>query len=183
MNMHQEEHELVKQSVTEALIALMDIKPFSEITVTELVLKAGVARATYYRNFSSKEQVLTDYIDEILQNFYNEYPANSMQQRTEYEHIAHILDYVIRYKKQLRILHKSGLSSLYLNGMNKYFFATLNKTVLTADDKFKVYAFAGAEFNIIFNWIVSGDEENIEEISSYIRRRIINTSLFQNNNK
>lgn len=81
MNMHEEEHELVKQSLTEALISLMDVKPFSEITVTELVLKAGVARATYYRNFSSKEQVLTDYIDDILRNFYNEFPAKSMQER------------------------------------------------------------------------------------------------------
>lgn len=181
MNMHEEEHELVKQSVTEALISLMDVKPFSEITVTELVLKAGVARATYYRNFSSKEQVLTDYIDEILQSFYNEYPANSMQQRTQYEHISHILDYVIKYKKQLSILNKSGLSSLYLNGMNKYFFATLNKTALTADDKFKVYAFAGAEFNIIFNWIVTGDDENTKEISSYLKRSMFNSSLFNNN--
>ncbi|NMC56766.1 MAG: TetR/AcrR family transcriptional regulator [Eubacteriaceae bacterium] len=180
MNMHEEEHELVKQSLTEALISLMDVKPFSEITVTELVLKAGVARATYYRNFSSKEQVLTDYIDKILQSFYNEYPANSMQQRTQYEHISHILDYVIKYKKQLRILHKSGLSSLYLNGMNKYFFATLNKTALTADDKFKVYAFAGAEFNIIFNWIVTGDDENTKEISSYLKRSMFNSSLFGN---
>lgn len=98
----------------------------------------------------------------------------------EYEHIAHILEYVIRYKEQLRILHKSGLSSLYLNGMNKYFFETLNKHTLTADDKFKVYAFAGAEFNIIFNWIVSGSDENIEEISSYLKRSMFNSSLFGN---
>ena len=177
MNKHTEQHDIIKQSITQALLSLMESKPFSEITITELVTKAGIARSTYYRNYSSKEEVLATYIDEVLQDFYKEFPANSMRERFEYEHIAHILDYVMRYKKQLSILHKSGLSSIYLNAMNRYFFATLNKTALTADDKFKVYAFAGAEFNIIFSWILSDSNESMEEITAYIRQRMLDSSF------
>ena len=87
MNMHQEEHELIKQSVMEALLALMDVKPFSEITITELVSKAGIARSTYYRNYSSKEEIIAERIDDVLRDFYNEFPAHSMDERTEYEHL------------------------------------------------------------------------------------------------
>jgi AcrR family transcriptional regulator len=175
MNNHAEQHKIIKQSTVQALLSLMETKPFSEITITELIGKAGIARSTYYRNYSSKEEVLTAYIDDVLQDFYCEFPAKSMQERFEYEHIAHILDYVMRYKNQLSILHKSGLSSLYLNAMNRYFFGTLNSPTLSADDKFKVYAFAGAEFNIIFSWILGDTKESMEEITSYIRRRMRDT--------
>ena len=57
MNYHTKDHEVVENSLTQALFELMNRKPFSEITVTELVNHAGVGRATYYRNYTSKEEI------------------------------------------------------------------------------------------------------------------------------
>ena len=45
-----------------ALLTLMAEKDIRRVTADELTAKAGVGRATYFRNFSSKEEVLTAYL-------------------------------------------------------------------------------------------------------------------------
>jgi len=58
-----EANRLVKLRIARALTKLMEKKNFSDITVTEIVQTAGVARASYYRNFTSKEEVLIKVTD------------------------------------------------------------------------------------------------------------------------
>jgi AcrR family transcriptional regulator len=45
-----------------ALLTLMAEKDIHRVTADELAARAGVGRATYFRNFSSKEEVLTAYL-------------------------------------------------------------------------------------------------------------------------
>ena len=49
---------IVKESITQALLILMESKDFQKITITEIVNKAGVARMSFYRNYDSKEDVI-----------------------------------------------------------------------------------------------------------------------------
>ena len=47
-----------KQRIYEALINLMNTRPFDEITLTELADEAQVTRMTLYRHFKDKNQIL-----------------------------------------------------------------------------------------------------------------------------
>ncbi len=170
MNYHKEEHEIIKQSTAKALFCLMELKSFSDITITELIKKAGIARATYYRNYSSKEAVLEEYIDDILHAFNAEYPVKSISDRFTTQHILCVLDYVSRYHKELQILHKCGLSSIYLDRMNRYLFKITLNGPIGMKEKFDLYAYAGAEFNIIFNWLIDDMKESPYAIAEYIGR-------------
>lgn len=49
-------------SLGPALLSLMSEKDLRKITIDELAARAGVGRATYFRNFSSKEQLLASYL-------------------------------------------------------------------------------------------------------------------------
>lgn len=51
-------NQIIRESITEALLILMASKPFSKITIIELSEKAGVGRVSFYRNYNSKEEVL-----------------------------------------------------------------------------------------------------------------------------
>ena len=44
-------------------------KSISEITVTEIIAEAGVARASFYRNYATKESVITSLIADVLEDF------------------------------------------------------------------------------------------------------------------
>ena len=52
MNKREELNKIVKDSIAQSIFQLMKRKRFSDITITEIVKKAGVARASFYRNFA-----------------------------------------------------------------------------------------------------------------------------------
>ena len=45
-----------KRLITDALISIMEEKPFSKISIRDIVEKAGLTRQTFYHNFDSKEE-------------------------------------------------------------------------------------------------------------------------------
>lgn len=56
-------NERVKKEIEKALFTLLERKRFSEITVSDIIRTSGVARASYYRNFDSKEDVIESYME------------------------------------------------------------------------------------------------------------------------
>lgn len=60
---------IVKKSITEAFLRLLKQKSISRITVSEIIKDAGVARASFYRNYSSKGNVIPTLISDILEEF------------------------------------------------------------------------------------------------------------------
>ena len=56
----------VRKQITHALLKLMETQMFAEIKITDIVRVAMVGRASFYRNFASKEEVLKQYLMEIL---------------------------------------------------------------------------------------------------------------------
>lgn len=56
---------VVRESIETALIELMKKKPLSDITISEIVERAGVSRVSYYRNYYYKEDVLFASMDKI----------------------------------------------------------------------------------------------------------------------
>jgi AcrR family transcriptional regulator len=55
-----------KQWIFEAMLLLLDKKPYEQIGISEITEKAGVARTSFYRNFTGKDDVILQYLDDIL---------------------------------------------------------------------------------------------------------------------
>lgn len=77
MDKRKESNLRVKGNITRTLFTLMQTKSLSEITITELVEGAGVARASFYRNYCSKEDVLVTLIRDVLDDFRKEDSARA----------------------------------------------------------------------------------------------------------
>lgn len=56
-----------KEYVTQALFSLLEKKEMKDITVCELVEKAGICRATFYRNYLDMYQVIDEQMMQIAQ--------------------------------------------------------------------------------------------------------------------
>ena len=50
--------EMLDKQMGDALIELLKEKPISKISIEELTKKADVGRATFFRHFDSKEELL-----------------------------------------------------------------------------------------------------------------------------
>lgn len=55
MDKRSELNKEIKGAMAKALFLLLEEKEFDSITISEIVIKAGVARASYYRNFKRKK--------------------------------------------------------------------------------------------------------------------------------
>lgn len=62
----------VMEHITQAMLSLWAEKPMEDISISELCEKAGVGRASFYRNFDSKEAVVTDYLHQIFHQYMEE---------------------------------------------------------------------------------------------------------------
>lgn len=61
-------HVLAIDCIYDALIALMKIKPYNKISVTDITERAGVSRMAYYRNYKEKDDILLNrFRDELIQ--------------------------------------------------------------------------------------------------------------------
>ena len=75
-----EAHEIVVESITDALLILMKQKPLSEINVSELCNKAGVSRVSFYRNFTSLEDILLKYLKKCTDDWWVEFSKKSEEE-------------------------------------------------------------------------------------------------------
>ena len=65
MRTKNESNKLAKECIVTALIELMKVRDYASITITDLTKKAGVSRMAYYRNYTSKEDIISKFADEV----------------------------------------------------------------------------------------------------------------------
>lgn len=62
----------VIEHITDALLKLLQDKSIGDLSVSELCDFAGIGRASFYRNFESKEDILRRYINKIFREWTDE---------------------------------------------------------------------------------------------------------------
>lgn len=171
MNFHKEEHQVVIESVETALASLIETKNFSEISISELVKKAGIARSTFYRNYECKEDIVRFSIRRTLKEFSMQHHTETIKERYQFEYILEVWEYVIKYNKQLKSIHKAGLSNIYLEEINKHLLDIYGSD-MSVQEKIQLFGLAGAQYNIIFNLALSGDHKEAyrRELTRYLRQ-------------
>lgn len=64
---NQESNRLTREALEISLMQLLEKKELAKITISELVHRAGVSRAAFYRNYNSKEQMLEEIFGKTVQ--------------------------------------------------------------------------------------------------------------------
>ena len=119
MNKRQEANMRVKARITAALLTLLNEKSISDITVTEIISEAGVARASFYRNYSSKESVITTLITDVLEQFRAEVQYDGDNYYT-YDNMRRSFEFFSRYEKQILDLHRFGYGSSFWKSLTSF---------------------------------------------------------------
>jgi hypothetical protein len=104
--------------IFEALMILMDEKPYDKITVSDIVEKAGIARQTFYRNFNDKNEVIFECArnaDELSGI------ENSGDSKKPYQLVLTLnYHYTISRRKELKkILSTPGIENTVLRGIQQ----------------------------------------------------------------
>ena len=165
-----------RKCMVTALMQIMKEKPFSSITITEITQRAGVSRMTYYRNYSSKEEIFKGYLDDILCEYYSESPDNKTRGAFyDFENLLHCFNFIESHMDFVNSLFLGGLGNMLLEGFGRY----MTSKWYTGDDIEQYYeleSFAGALYNVFIAWAQRGKRENPEQMAAimhniYIKRR------------
>ena len=67
---NEQSNHIARECLKTAVMQMLTEKPLENISITELVKKAGVSRSAFYRNYASKEDLIEDVcrqiVDEII---------------------------------------------------------------------------------------------------------------------
>lgn len=155
----------VKHSITNALIDLMKEKAYEEISISEITKQAGVSRVSYYRNYDSKDDILTENLGNLIHSLND--TLNSLPSHTPIRRVMTHFFKTIRENMSVFML-------LYHAGMDRRIQEALYHLIIASDqfpamDKRRTYPaslFSGALFSLLVQWYNTDMTENDSELSN-----------------
>lgn len=150
-----EAHEAVIESLTEALLQMMEQKPLAEINITELCGHAGVSRISFYRNFESVEDILVQKLTACTDLWWQEF-----SQRKDEDFLSSFWDELLdQYRKNSRLILL--LSQNNATGILKqHIFSCCNPALEKSDEAGYLRAvLAGAIYGLVDEWVRRGMKE------------------------
>lgn len=155
--------EMMKSYIVDGLLILMSDREFQSITIEEIVKKAGVNRSTYYRHFNSKEDIIYYFLDSIINEYLEKIRLKNPDLKT---YLQNMFSHYMKYKKQILTIYHSGLSSIFLKVLEKYFYAQIDSSQ-PLEEQHKVSFYIGGIFGHLLLWFSRDMQESPEEMTKY----------------
>ncbi len=153
--------------IVEALFMLMKEYAYEKISVTDITAKAGVGRATFYRYFKRKEDVIRYYLEHYTKLFVfgqRFYPRC----REDYLRIAEDAFSLFKEQKErFKLLRAARLEYIYLDYLNHCFsemFAREHPEL----NRYTPYLFAGMLFNVSMAWLDGDCAESVSSLAGAV---------------
>lgn len=161
---------LTQEYIAQSLLILMRKKNLNDITIGEITSKAGVNRSTYYRNFTSKEDILKFFLDNIMNNYLQEYKKLKIDSMKTYLHT--IFKHFYLYKDELLLIYNSGFAYLLLNSLNTSFNNVYNLKIADLNTQYNIYYHIGGIYNNFILWFSHNMKESPKELTEIISSTI-----------
>ncbi|MGN0403447.1 MAG: TetR/AcrR family transcriptional regulator [Acetatifactor sp.] len=107
-------NQYVVEHITKALLKLMKNQNFSEISISRICEEAGVGRASFYRNFESKEAVISRHLKTLLDNWWLE-----AIQKPDFNLVEAVFSHYWKNRELCILLYKQGLAHLSLQSIKE----------------------------------------------------------------
>ncbi|MCD7788810.1 MAG: TetR/AcrR family transcriptional regulator [Firmicutes bacterium] len=152
-------------TVTESLLGLLKKKPLSEITVSDITEDAGISRMTFYRRFSSKEDVLSSCVEYIGRKIHD-ICGSFFSCGDKKTYFCALFEGLSAYSDEILAIYNAGLSGIVLKWLNSFMEATFAPE--TKQSKYRLYQITGAFYNMFIGWLLSDREESCESMAELL---------------
>lgn len=150
----------VAQYITNSLFELMKVKPYNDISITEITDKAKVNRVSFYRNFTSKEDIIDKWIKSTTQNFLSKSDINYQKDST-LDYFTKLFTHLEKYKTEAMLIYKANLYNLLKDEFDNNIINLHKKEY----SNYKSYFLAGGIFNVYYFWLINGCKETPHQIA------------------
>lgn len=120
-----------RAAIFEAFSALLSEKPYSKITIQNIIDRANIGRSTFYAHFQTKDSLLEDMCQELFEHIVDGV-MNDNHPSDDHQHtglpdpvFCHLLEHIAENTNHLRDLLISESSDFFL----RYFKASLSRLI------------------------------------------------------
>lgn len=153
--------EYLKECMADALLKLMEKKEFSKITVNEIAEAAGVHRTTWFRNFRSKNEVLSYKLIAAWMRYADEHGLKDKKRYALYN-ASSFFDFNSQIKDVLKTIYQSGLSAVIYDA---FYQIMIPIEVVEISDCYKARFYAYGLFGLLDQWVERNFEESTDQMT------------------
>jgi len=160
-----------KSWIFDAIMLLMDEKPYNKITVSDITEKAGIARQTFYYTYNDKDDAILDY---LLNTFNADLMSIEAAKKSDKKHtIVFEFDYqyMVRNQKVLKkILSITEIESRIFRDLQKYPMSLMEhyRGELSAEEyligRYKLSYQITGFLSLFFDWFVNDMPMPVEKL-------------------
>ncbi|MCD8336549.1 MAG: TetR/AcrR family transcriptional regulator [Lachnospiraceae bacterium] len=158
-----QDKESTKDCIFTALTLLMEQKEYKYITVTDIARKSGISRMTYYRTYSSKEDILVQHFRKVAQQIVSDSQGNEEQA------LFLFFTWFQEHSKLTELLEQAHLMNLLIDCFS-VFTDFLYGAIHSGENKqpeaeYAVRFEAGGLFSLLTHSLAEGAKESPEEMA------------------
>ncbi|MCM1130267.1 MAG: TetR/AcrR family transcriptional regulator [Roseburia sp.] len=150
----------LKDCLADALIKKMKNKPFEKITIDEIAETAGVGRATYFRHFSCKQEMLTY---KIMRHWEINSEKRNLKERRKFD-LSNALDFF-----EINLMQQEVLDLIYASNLQSTLLDAFYKIMVPRDadntfEKYRELFYSYGLFGALDEWIRNGYKQSPQEM-------------------
>ena len=161
---NEDSHRLTIESIEEAMLLLLEETSLSKITITDIVKKAGVSRGAFYRNYTSKEDILHRTSMQYATATFLKMHAFRNDKNASNFWIG-LFDYAMEHRSFYELIAKNDLSDIFID-CTKHLVDMAQ--IPEGINKYSLSFMKGAVSSVFGDWIENGMKETPEEMANYL---------------
>lgn len=157
----------LKECIADAIIILIQEKPMDKLTVDEIVQKAGVGRATYFRAFRSKQEAITFKFIKMWEQYCE---RNDVKVRDSFDlnNALHFFNYNYSIRPILETVYQAGLQE----AIHESFYQIMLTMEYKADPSrlYRENFYAHGLYGLLDAWVKRGFRETPGEMAQMLQQ-------------
>lgn len=157
---NQDRNNFVKREITSTLIKMMSEVPFDKITISDLVAKAQVGRASFYRNFIDKQDVLHQESNRLMIEWGGKFRFDGTDNSSST--LISFLDFLKKHQRFYITLFSTGHDDIIQKSILQQFSISEDSPNIIA---YLASSIGYMTYGWIYEWIKRGMQESGTELA------------------
>ncbi|APU71696.1 TetR family transcriptional regulator [Companilactobacillus crustorum] len=158
-----------KDYLITALLQILKTKDLNEITITQVVKKAGVSRMAFYRNFETLDDVLIFYFKPKIDAEFN-LIINHVPQKQK---LTTLGDFFTEMAEEMRLAAQRNyefiIQNIFNDNMNRFYEQVLDwQNFSKIQKKYWIQFMSAGVYAIWREWLTSGQTETLNDIHTLL---------------
>ena len=156
----------LKECLADALIKVLQQKPLEKITIPKISETASVGRTTYFRNFTTKNEMLTFKLVRLWNRWSEEHGVIE-RKRFTLDNADDFFSFNYSIKNLLELIYRRNLQSAVYDAFYEVMMPQYGTNTFECDES-RFYSYA--LFGLLDEWVKRGFYESVEQMVENLNR-------------